>query len=47
MKDVGITHVVNMTKEVPNYFEKSDEIDLQYLKNPIEDETQSNILSYF
>lgn len=47
LKDIGISHVINMTKEVPNYFENNTEINIQYMKNPIEDENGSDILKFF
>ncbi|KRX09238.1 hypothetical protein PPERSA_05907 [Pseudocohnilembus persalinus] len=47
LKNIGITHIINMTKEVPNYFENNTEIEIKYMKNPIEDENSSDILKYF
>lgn len=40
----GFTHVLNATKELPNYFEDKA---LQYLKIPINDYETENITPYF
>lgn len=39
----GITHVVNITKEVENYFESNPNLKIKYLKIDIEDTDESNI----
>lgn len=42
----GITHVVNVTQEVENYFEESD-IPVKYLRIHIEDIDEANISEHF
>lgn len=30
LKNIGITHIINMTKEVPNYFENNSKINIKF-----------------
>lgn len=45
LKQLGITHIVNATSELRNYFEK--EPGFQYIAVPVQDTDHSNISQYF
>ena len=47
MREHGIRHVVNVTQDVPNHFEDSDDLNIRYLRIPIKDHLSENLCYFF
>eukprot|EP01084_Bolivina_argentea_P159253 277379_1 len=47
MQLLNITHCINVTEETPNFFENSKQINIKYIRIPIKDTLNTDILSYF
>jgi len=45
MKKNKITHILNVSTEVPNYFEKSNDIKITYKNEPFDDSEATDILT--
>ena len=43
----GITHIINVTKNIPLYHENSDNIKIKYLRVPVNDGCDQDIKKYF
>ena len=43
----GITHIINVTKDIPFYHEKSKHIKIEYLRVPVDDEYGVDLKKYF
>ncbi len=43
----GITHIINVTKDIPFYHENSNRIKIEYLKIPVNDSLDQDIKKYF
>eukprot|EP01083_Nonionella_stella_P157002 509067_1 len=47
MQWLNITHCVNVTVETPNFFEKNKQLNIKYLRIPVKDTSDAQILPYF
>ena len=46
LREHGIKHIVNVTQDVPNMFER-DDVNIRYLRIPIKDHWSENLSDFF
>ena len=47
LSSFGFTHILNVTEELPNYFDGNEGKSIKYLKVPVKDYETENIVPYF